>query len=639
MILCVTYCNFYTDKIDDGVTDMTDTDKAPATLQGRLNRYKPNQAVKLVSELCSQLVGDCDSFHGAIWPGNIRLSSDKKAVLGISSDAPVSQREADEVEFLAPEFFWDGSKSAAADVYSLGLLLYAMCNRGRMPFQPRNKTLTDTDRSAALRRRMKGETVSVTGKLSAELKAVIAKALSYDPEKRFISAAELLAALEETEEAKPAEGEAAAPAPVAEETPVPAEETAPAAEEPAVSIEEAAETLSAEESAAEEQAEILTETPDAVEAIPEPAAEEPASETPTDEVPAAEEETESNPEIRRYTVQKDFEKTVPYRRASSKPSGRRKKRVSPLIPILAILAVGIILVVVLVMALGAVNDPVNNLPESTISPSFTLTPSEIESETDESQSANAEGTEDTAQEESAGTEEEPADEHRGSATVNGMDVEAVYDIVLVIESGAKLRTGPGTSYDVADSLPKNTELVRTGTVENWSQVQYNDGEYYIANTLITESDKLPEEEVEAAPAPAGSENSNGSIGTVVVKSEANIRAGAGTGYDKLGVAKVGTELTVTDVTDDGKWYQVSYNGKTGYINRNMVTVDELEYSATATVTGDVNVRSGPGSEYTKLGVAKTGDKLTVTGVTGTNWYQISYNGKTGYVAGNYISVN
>lgn len=619
---------------------MTDTDKAPVTLQGRLNRYKPNQAVKLVRDLCSQLVGDCDSFHGAIWPGNIRLSSDKTAVLGISSDAPVSQREADEVEFLAPEFFWDGSKSAAADVYSLGLLLYALCNRGRMPFQPRNKTLTDADRSAALRRRMKGETVSVTGKLSAELKAVISKALSYDPEKRYISAAELLAALEETEEAKLAEGEPAAPAPVVEEASVPTEETTSDAQETAVQTAEPAETLPAEEPVPEEQPETLTETPDAGEAIPEITAEEAVLETPAEEeTPDAQEEPENNTEIRRYTVQKDFEKNVPYRRASSKPSGRRKKRVNPLIPILAILAVGIILVVVLVIALGAVNDPINKLPESTISPSFTLTPSEIESETDESLSANAESTEDAAQEEAAETEEEPADEHRGSATVNGMDVEPVYDIVLVTESGAKLRTGPSTSYDVADSLPKGTELVRTGTVENWSQVQYNEGEYYIANTLITNSDKLPEEESESAPAPAASENSGGSIGTIVVKSEANIRAGAGTGYDKLGVAKVGTELTVTDVTDDGKWYQVSYNGKTGYINRNMVTVDELEYSATATVTGDVNVRSGPGSEYTKLGVAKTGDKLTVTGVTGTNWYQISYNGKTGYVAGNYISVN
>lgn len=607
---------------------MTDIDKAPATLQGRLNRYKPNQAVKLVSELCAQLVGDSDSFHGGIWPGNIRLSSDKKAVLGAPSEAPVSQREADEVEFLAPEFFWDGSKSAAADVYSLGLLLYALCNRGRMPFQPRNKSLTDTDRSAALRRRMKGETVSVTGKLSAELKAAISKALSYDPEKRFISAAELLSALEETEEAKPAEGEAVA-ASVTEETPAPIEE------------------LSAPANASDEipvQEETLVETPDAEKNVVESTPDEPAADVPAAEAESVveTEESVSTPDIRRYTVQKDFEETVPYRRASSNATGRRKKRVSPLIPILAILAVGIILVVVLVMALGAVNDPVNDLPESTISDPFIITPSELESENDGSLSdASGEMEEETAPEETV--EEEPVQENLGSATINGIDVEPTHDIVLVTESGAKLRTGPGTSYDVADSLPKDTELVRTGIVENWSQVQYNNGEYYIANTLITVSDKVPEEEKEEEASSSNtttvSEENSGSIGSLVVKTEANIRAGAGTNYDKLGVAKVGTKLTVTDITDDGKWYQVSYNGKTGYINRNMVTVEELEYDATATVKNDVNVRSGPGSEYTKLGVAKTGDKLTVTGVTGTNWYQISYNGKTGYVAGNFITVN
>ena len=607
---------------------MTDIDKAPATLQGRLNRYKPNQAVKLVSELCAQLVGDSDSFHGGIWPGNIRLSSDKKAVLGAPSEAPVSQREADEVEFLAPEFFWDGSKSAAADVYSLGLLLYALCNRGRMPFQPRNKSLTDTDRSAALRRRMKGETVSVTGKLSAELKAAISKALSYDPEKRFISAAELLSALEETEEAKPAEGEAVA-ASVTEETPAPIEE------------------LSAPANASDEipvQEETLVETPDAEKNVVESTPDEPAADVPAAEAESVveTEESVSTPDIRRYTVQKDFEETVPYRRASSNATGRRKKRVSPLIPILAILAVGIILVVVLVMALGAVNDPVNDLPESTISDPFIITPSELESENDGSLSdASGEMEEETAPEETV--EEEPVQENLGSATINGIDVEPTHDIVLVTESGAKLRTGPGTSYDVADSLPKDTELVRTGIVENWSQVQYNNGEYYIANTLITVSDKVPEEENEEEASSSNtttvSEENSGSIGSLVVKTEANIRAGAGTNYDKLGVAKVGTKLTVTDITDDGKWYQVSYNGKTGYINRNMVTVEELEYDATATVKNDVNVRSGPGSEYTKLGVAKTGDKLTVTGVTGTNWYKISYNGKTGYVAGNFITVN
>lgn len=624
---------------------MTDIDKAPATLQGRLNRYKPVQAVKLVSELCAQLVGDSDSFHGGIWPGNIRIPSGKAAVLGMPSDAPVSQREADEVEFLAPEFFWDGSKSAAADVYSLGLLLYAMCNRGRMPFQPRNKTLTDTDRSAALRRRMKGETISVTGKLSAELKAVISKALSYDPEKRFISAAELLAALEETEEAKPVE--AAAPVPVAEEISAPAEEATAPVEAP-VSEELPIEEPAAEDIMSEEtQEETMSETPDAGEALPEIPLEEPSMDitaAETESAAEAEEESENTPDIRRYTVQKDFEETVPYRRASSKTSNTRKKRVSPLIPILAILAVGIILVIVLVMALGAVNDPVNDLPESTLSAPFTITPSELETESDtSSQSAATEAPESieeesTEEEESAQeeAEEEPVSEHAGSSTVNGMDVEPVNDVVRVTESGAKLRIGPSTSYDVADSLPKDTELTRTGTVENWSQVQYNGGEYYIANTLIAVLEATEAEEESSGAAAA--QNDGSSIGSVVVKNEANIRAGAGTNYDKLGVVKVGTKLTVTDVTSDGKWYQVNYNGKTGYINRNMVTVEELEYNGTATVKNDVNVRSGPGSSYTKLGVAKTGEELTVTAVTGTNWYQISYNGKTGYVAGNYITV-
>lgn len=620
---------------------MTDIEKAPATLNGRLNRYKPNQAVKLVSELCTQLVGDPDSYHGAIWPGNIQLSSDKKPILGLPSDAPVSQRGADEVEFLAPEFFWDGSKSAAADVYSLGLLLYALCKRGRMPFQPQNKTLTDADRSAALRRRMKGETVSVTGKISAGLKAVITKALSYDPEKRYITAAELLAALSETEEASPSEGEAAAAAPAV--TAAPAE---PAAEPVSEMVSEhvAEDPVPAEEEPIPE--ETLAETPDAVE-LP---AEEPAMEIPeepaeAEAAPAEEpvEEPAAAPDIRRYTVQKDFEETPAYRRASSRPNSRRKKRVSPLIPILVILAVGIILVVVLLAALRGVNDTKDDTLVGKTSPSFTLTPSELETESDNSMPSTVPEDEDaqTEEEESAVPEEEEisesAAENSGSATVNGMTVESANDTVRVTESGAKLRTGPSTSYDVADSLPKDTELQRTGIVENWSQIQYNGGEYYIANTLIEAVDVTEEEEASANESAAAASTGDG-IGSLTIASEANVRSGAGTNYDKLGVAKVGTKLTITDISSDGKWYQVDYNGKTGYVNRNMVTVNEVEYSATATVTGDVNVRSGPGTSYTKLGLAEKGEELTVTGMTGTGWYQISYNGKTGYVAGNYVTI-
>lgn len=643
---------------------MAETIKTPVTLAGRLNRYKPYQAVNIIRELCTQLEGDSDSFHGGIWPGNIRLDPHKTAILGSSIDTPVSQRPADEVEFLAPEYFWDGTKSASADVYSLALLLYAMCNRGRMPFQPKNKTLTDADRSAALRRRMKGETVPVTGKISRSLKDILIKALSYDPEKRYISAAEFLSALSETEEAQPPVEEDAASVPAApktEESPAPVAEeavgetveepsespAAPVMEDlPAVPTEEtpAEEAVPAEDPLPEEpvavaEADELTKTPDAVE-LPVPEPEEALDKTPDAEpvpaAPEAEVAPKAEPERRKYTVQKDFEEALPRNRTNSIPASRRKKKVSPIVPVLCILAVGIILVVVLTMALGTVKDNSNESPEPTSQP-YVITPSEVEAENSGDKPEDAETAsqpeEETTPEENETEEADTteSDANLGSSTIDGMTVEAANDVVYVTQSGAKLRSGPSTSYDVADSLSRDTELLRTGIVNGWSQVQYNGTEYYISNALISA------ETADSSGTDTTISSGNG-IGTLEISSEANVRAGAGTGYDVLGIARVGTTLTITDVTDDGKWYQVSFNGQTGYINRNMVTVKEMDYSASARVTGDVNVRSGPGTNYSKLGVAKAGETLTVTGITGGNWYQISFNGETGYVAGNFISI-
>ena len=47
-----------------------------------------------------------------------------------SSGKPTEQEQ----EFLAPEMFWNGEKSPAADVYSLGLLLYYAVCGARLPF-------------------------------------------------------------------------------------------------------------------------------------------------------------------------------------------------------------------------------------------------------------------------------------------------------------------------------------------------------------------------------------------------------------------------------------------------------------------------------------------------------------------------
>ncbi len=215
-----------------------------SSLVGFLHETTPRQAVKLARELCGQLEGEPDSFHGGVWPGNVTLDLEGAARLGRPLRVRARQRSATQAEYTAPEFFWSGDGSAAADVYTVGLMLYAGCAGGRLPFQPEGREPSDKDRADAMRRRMKGEPVTAPAGVSQGLKRVIEKALAYDPEDRYITAKEMLAALNGVEEARqdPARAAAVSAAAVA------------AAEEVLFAEESAPEDLSPEEAAFDESA-------------------------------------------------------------------------------------------------------------------------------------------------------------------------------------------------------------------------------------------------------------------------------------------------------------------------------------------------------------------------------------------------
>ena len=50
----------------------------------------------------------------------------------------------------------------------------------------------------------------------------------------------------------------------------------------------------------------------------------------------------------------------------------------------------------------------------------------------------------------------------------------------------------------------------------------------------------------------------------------------------------------------------------------------------------LNVRSGPGTGYDRLGSLNDGAVVDITGVD-SGWYKISFNGSTGYVSGDYLA--
>ncbi len=125
------------------------------------------------------------------------------------------------------------------------------------------------------------------------------------------------------------------------------------------------------------------------------------------------------------------------------------------------------------------------------------------------------------------------------------------------------------------------------------------------------------------------------------------------------VCTIPENTTIQKVSQNGNWYQVSYNGKTGYIYKKFLkqtgeTVapaqqpqgttsapaqkEDKPQETTGAVytTAGVNMRTQPKNGSAVICVVPQGTQVQKTGTSG-NWVQISYNNQTGYVYNKYLS--
>ena len=124
----------------------------------------------------------------------------------------------------------------------------------------------------------------------------------------------------------------------------------------------------------------------------------------------------------------------------------------------------------------------------------------------------------------------------------------------------------------------------------------------------------------------------------VTASSLNFRTGPSTSYSIINVLMNGQKVEY--ISTSGSWLKVKYNGVTGYVHGDYVTKGTTDNSTTGTtkyVSASVglNVRSGAGTSYSKLGKLEYKEKVTVLS-TSNGWSKINYNGKTGYVDSSYL---
>ncbi len=131
-----------------------------------------------------------------------------------------------------------------------------------------------------------------------------------------------------------------------------------------------------------------------------------------------------------------------------------------------------------------------------------------------------------------------------------------------------------------------------------------------------------------------------------VNSNVNMRASASTSGAILATPAKGAAVTV--LGQSGNFYQVSYDGKTGYIDKRYVQVSSGSTGSTGSTTGtpgviynvssNVNMRASASTSASIVAKPAKGAAVTILGESG-NFYQVSYDGKTGYIDKRYVQVS
>lgn len=165
-----------------------------------------DEVIQLGIDLCKALEY-CqirNIIHRDIKPENIFVSRFGEFKLGDFGIARELERSMSALSkkgtfsYMAPEMYKGESYDSRADIYSLGLVLYKLRNRNRLPFLNLEKQLiTYRDKENALTRRMSGEPLPNPGDASLGFAQVVLKACEYDRRDRYNDAAEFRKALED----------------------------------------------------------------------------------------------------------------------------------------------------------------------------------------------------------------------------------------------------------------------------------------------------------------------------------------------------------------------------------------------------------------------------------------------------------
>ena len=210
----------------------------------------------------------------------------------------------------------------------------------------------------------------------------------------------------------------------------------------------------------------------------------------------------------------------------------------------------------------------------------------------------------------------------------------------VSASALNLRSGAGADTAILTTIPRGaTVVVLQKETSAWYRVHYNGTTGYVSSDYLKNF----------------SSSASLRLSGTVNESDVRVRDKSSTSGAILGTASKGAQVSVIGI--ENGWYKISAEGHTGFMRSDYITLNGSGNSSSSasgssssssgsgsssgkagTVTGSyVNFRTGPSTSYQVISTLSRNTEVKVLAKAGS-WYKIRYNGSTGYMVSDYVTI-
>lgn len=211
-----------------------------------------------------------------------------------------------------------------------------------------------------------------------------------------------------------------------------------------------------------------------------------------------------------------------------------------------------------------------------------------------------------------------------------------YSLAFANTNKLRIRTGPGTNFQIIGYLNKGQKATILDGNENWIKISSSFGSGWVSNQFL---------DIQSAQSSPTASSTNPEVKTgTVVGDNVNVRTEPALSGSIVGKLSKGMTLTIYSTKSD--WLEIHFSNKKAWVSSKFISIGTNNYKSAAsaystemvgTVTASgIRVRNGASLGAGVIGTINKGQKFTIL-KEANNWDKIEYKtGSFGWVAGWYL---